>query len=44
MIVGGGIPVTVDEQLVGGVGVGGGRHGQDRQIGEASLTGLESAE
>ena len=44
VIFGGGVPITVDGQLVGGVGVGGGSHSQDRQIAEASLAGLESAE
>ena len=44
VIFGGGIPITVDGQLVGGVGVGGGSHEQDREIAEASLAVLESAE
>ena len=44
VIFGGGVPITVDGQLVGGVGVGGGSHDQDRQIAEASLAVLESAE
>jgi uncharacterized protein GlcG (DUF336 family) len=43
VIFGGGIPITVDGELVGGVGVGGGTHEQDRQIAEASVAALEPA-
>jgi uncharacterized protein GlcG (DUF336 family) len=40
VIFGGGIPIKIDDQLVGGVGVGGGSHDQDRQIAEAGLAAL----
>lgn len=42
VIFGGGIPIRVDGDLVGGVGVGGGSHDQDRQIAEAGVAALDS--
>jgi uncharacterized protein GlcG (DUF336 family) len=42
VIFGGGIPIRVDGELVGGIGVGGGSHGQDREIAEAGLAALEA--
>ena len=43
VIYGGGLPIKVDGQVVGAVGVGGGTHQQDRQIAEAGLRALEGA-
>ena len=43
VIFGGGIPIRVDGELVGAVGVGGGTHQQDRQVAEAGARALEGA-
>ncbi len=43
VIYGGGIPIKIGGQVVGGIGVGGGSHEQDRQIAEAALRALEGA-
>jgi uncharacterized protein GlcG (DUF336 family) len=40
VIFGGGYPITVDGQLVGGVGVSGGHYSQDQEVAEAGLTAL----
>ena len=42
VIFGGGIPIKVDGDLVGGVGVGGGSHQQDREVAEAGLAALDA--
>jgi glc operon protein GlcG len=36
----GGVPVVVDEQVIGAVGVGGGTGEQDAQIGKAGIAAL----
>jgi uncharacterized protein GlcG (DUF336 family) len=36
-ILGGGLPIRVEEQLVGGIGVSGGHYNEDRAIAEAAL-------
>jgi len=43
VIYGGGIPIKVEGQVVGAVGVGGGTHEQDRAIAEAGVRALEGA-
>ena len=39
----GGVPVMVDGQLVGAIGVAGGNNGEDHPIAEAGLAGLTAA-
>jgi uncharacterized protein GlcG (DUF336 family) len=43
VVFGGGYPITVDGQLVGGVGVSGGHYSQDMDIAQAALGALEGA-
>ncbi len=40
VVFGGGFPVTVDGQVVGGIGVSGGHYSQDMEIAEAGLQAL----
>ena len=40
VIFGGGYPITVDGQVVGGVGVSGGHYSEDQQVAEAGLAGI----
>jgi uncharacterized protein GlcG (DUF336 family) len=40
VVFGGGYPLTVDGQLVGGIGVSGGHYSEDMQIAEAGLAAL----
>jgi uncharacterized protein GlcG (DUF336 family) len=40
VIFGGGYPITVDDQVVGAIGVSGGHYSQDQQVAEAGLQGI----
>ena len=40
MAVGGGLPLFHDKKLIGGIGVSGGSHEQDRQAASAALGSL----
>ena len=40
VIFGGGYPITVDEQIVGGIGVSGGHYSEDMKVAEAALAAL----
>ena len=40
VIFGGGYPITVDGEVVGGIGVSGGHYSQDQKVAEAGLTAL----
>lgn len=40
VIFGGGVPIKSGDALVGGIGVGGGSHQQDREIAEAGVAAL----
>jgi len=40
VIFGGGYPITVDDQVVGAIGVSGGHYSQDQQVAEAGLEAL----
>jgi len=40
IVFGGGYPITVDDQLVGGIGVSGGHYSDDMKIAEAALAAL----
>jgi len=40
IVFGGGYPISVDEQLVGGIGVSGGHYSDDMKIAEAALAAL----
>jgi uncharacterized protein GlcG (DUF336 family) len=40
VIFGGGYPITVDGQIVGGIGVSGGHYSQDQEVAEAALAAL----
>jgi uncharacterized protein GlcG (DUF336 family) len=40
VIFGGGYPLQVDDQLVGGIGVSGGHYSEDMQVAEAALAAL----
>ncbi len=40
IIFGGGYPVTIDGQIVGGIGVSGGHYTEDMQVAEAALKAL----
>jgi uncharacterized protein GlcG (DUF336 family) len=44
IIFGGGLPITWEGRVIGGLGVAGGRPSQDIEIGEAGLTALARAE
>ena len=41
VIFGGGYPITIGGQVVGGVGVSGGHYSQDMEVAKAALTALE---
>ena len=43
VIFGGGVPIKAGDELVGGIGVGGGSHHQDREIAEAGIAALGTA-
>jgi uncharacterized protein GlcG (DUF336 family) len=40
VVFGGGYPITVDETVVGGIGVSGGHYSEDMQVAEAGLAAL----
>jgi uncharacterized protein GlcG (DUF336 family) len=40
VIFGGGYPITVDDQIVGAIGVSGGHYSQDQEVAEAGLTAI----
>jgi len=40
VIFGGGYPITVDEQIVGAVGVSGGHYSQDMEVAQAGLSAV----
>ena len=40
IVFGGGYPITIDDQTVGGIGVSGGHYSEDMQIAEAALAAL----
>jgi uncharacterized protein GlcG (DUF336 family) len=40
VIFGGGYPITVEEQVVGAIGVSGGHYSEDQQVAEAGLAEL----
>ena len=40
VIFGGGYPITVDGQVVGGIGVSGGHYSEDQEVAEAGLAAL----
>jgi uncharacterized protein GlcG (DUF336 family) len=40
IIFGGGYPITIDGQIVGGIGVSGGHYTQDMEVAKAGLTAL----
>src|SRR3954463_8192606 len=40
VIFGGGYPITVDERVVGAIGVSGGHYSEDQQVAEAGLAGI----
>ena len=40
MVFGGGYPVMVDDELIGGIGVSGGHYSEDMQVAEAALAAL----
>ena len=40
VIFGGGYPITVDGEIVGGVGVSGGHYSEDQKVAEAGLGGI----
>lgn len=42
VIFGGGVPLHADGELIGGIGVGGGSHHQDREIAEAGVVALDN--
>lgn len=41
VVFGGGYPVEVDGQVIGGIGVSGGHYSQDQQVAEAALAALQ---
>lgn len=43
VVFGGGYPVAVDGQIVGGIGVSGGHYEQDMKVAEAALAALQKA-
>jgi uncharacterized protein GlcG (DUF336 family) len=43
VIFGGGYPIKLDGQVIGGVGVSGGHYTQDMEVAQAALTAVESA-
>ncbi|RKT35039.1 uncharacterized protein GlcG (DUF336 family) [Roseovarius halotolerans] len=44
MVVGGGLPVIVDGEVVGGIGVSSGTPAQDREVAQAGLDAFQSAQ
>ena len=40
VVFGGGYPIKVDDQLIGGIGVSGGHYSQDMKVAEAALAAL----
>jgi len=42
VVFGGGYPIRIDKQLVGGIGVSGGHYKEDMQVAEAALAALQS--
>ena len=40
MVFGGGYPITVGDEVVGGIGVSGGHYSEDQQVAEAALAVL----
>lgn len=40
IVFGGGYPITVNEQIIGGIGVSGGHYSQDMEVAKAGLAGL----
>lgn len=44
MVVGGGLPVIVDGDVVGGIGVSSGTPAQDREVAQAGLDAFQSAQ
>jgi uncharacterized protein GlcG (DUF336 family) len=42
VIFGGGYPIKIGDQIVGGIGVSGGHYSQDMQVAEAGLAALEA--
>lgn len=43
VVFGGGYPITVGGQIIGGIGVSGGHYEQDMKVAEAALAALEKA-
>ncbi len=43
IVFGGGYPIKVGDQIVGGIGVSGGHYTQDMQVAEAGLAAIEGA-
>jgi uncharacterized protein GlcG (DUF336 family) len=43
IVFGGGYPIKVGDQIVGGIGVSGGHYTQDMQVAEAGLSAIEGA-
>jgi uncharacterized protein GlcG (DUF336 family) len=41
VVFGGGYPIKVDDQVVGGIGVSGGHYTQDQEVAEAGLAALQ---
>ena len=42
VVFGGGYPITVDDQLVGGIGVSGGHYTQDMEVAQAGLSAVST--
>jgi uncharacterized protein GlcG (DUF336 family) len=40
IVFGGGYPISVNEQVIGGIGVSGGHYSQDMEVAQAGLAGL----
>ncbi|MGH2498339.1 MAG: GlcG/HbpS family heme-binding protein [Ktedonobacteraceae bacterium] len=40
IVFGGGYPISVNEQIIGGIGVSGGHYSQDMEVAKAGLAGL----
>jgi uncharacterized protein GlcG (DUF336 family) len=43
VVFGGGYPITLDDEVVGGVGVSGGHYSEDQEVAEAGLAALGAA-
>ena len=41
VIMGGGYPVTIDDQIIGAIGVAGGHYTEDMEVAQAGLTALD---